>query len=167
MFSLLPTYIFSAITDITTDFLKSRGISLLLMDFDNTMLPYTQNEPSEELLQWIRAMKGAGIELCVVSNSHKSRVPDFCEKYHISCVVHAGKPGTRGIRCAVERNNISAEQTALVGDQIYTDVLGANRAGVTSLLVRSIHNHNIWLKLRHLLEIPFIAMAGKRRVNNE
>lgn len=164
MFSLLPTYIFPAITDIAPDFLKKQKIQLLLMDFDNTMLPYTENTPSAALLSWIGSMREAGIELCIVSNSHKSRVPDFCKEHQISCVVHAAKPGIGGIRRAIEQHGIGREHTALVGDQIYTDVLGANRAGVTSLLVRSIHNHNIWLKLRHLLEIPFIAMARKRRV---
>ena len=164
MFSFLPSYIFPAITDISPEFLKDREITLLLMDFDNTMLPYTENTPSAELLLWIRRMKDAGIDLCIVSNSHKSRVPDFCREYQIACVVHAAKPGVGGIRRAIEQQKADRKHTALVGDQIYTDVLGANRAGVSSLLVRSIHNHNIWLKLRHLLEIPFIAMARKRRV---
>ena len=164
MLSFLPSYIFPEITDISPGFLKDKDIRLLLMDFDNTMLPYTKNSPSTELLLWIRQMKDAGIDLCIVSNSHKSRVPDFCKTYGISYVVHAAKPGTKGIYRAIEQQGAKQKHTALVGDQIYTDVLGANRAGVTSLLVRSIHNHNIWLKLRHLLEDPFIAMARKRRV---
>lgn len=164
MFSLLPKYIFPTILDISPEFLKNHDFRLLLMDFDNTMLPYTTNTPSEELLEWLQRMQEAGIDLCIVSNSHKSRVPDFCKAHHVAFVVHAAKPGTAGIRRAMEQHHIDAKHTALVGDQIYTDVLGANRSGVTSLLVRSIHNHNIWLKLRHLLEIPFIAMARKRRV---
>lgn len=164
MLSFLPSYIFPKITDISTEFLKDKDIRLLLMDFDNTMLPYTTNIPSAELLLWIQQIKEAGIDLCIVSNSHKSRVPDFCKAYNVACVVHAAKPGTKGIHRAIEQQGAEQKHTALVGDQIYTDVLGANRAGITSLLVRSIHNHNIWLKLRHLLEIPFIAMARKRRV---
>lgn len=164
MLSFLPSYIFPKITDISIEFLKDKDIRLLLMDFDNTMLPYTTNIPSAELLLWIQQIKEAGIDLCIVSNSHKSRVPDFCKAYNVACVVHAAKPGTKGIHRAIEQQGAEQKHTALVGDQIYTDVLGANRAGITSLLVRSIHNHNIWLKLRHLLEIPFIAMARKRRV---
>ena len=72
--------------------------------------------------------------------------------------------GTRGIREAMARYGAAPQQTALVGDQIYTDVLGAKRAGITAIAVRSIHNHTVWLKLRHLLELPFLAMARKRRV---
>ena len=164
MISFLPSYIFPKVTDISPCFLQQHHIRLLLMDFDNTLLPYTQNQPDNALLFWIKQMQSEGIVLCIVSNSHKSRVPDFCSDYGISCVTHAAKPSTKGIFAAIKKHGISPRETALVGDQIYTDVLGANRAGITSLLVKSIHNHNIWLKLRHLLEIPFITMARKRRV---
>lgn len=159
---LLPKFIFPKLTDISPDFLQKQGIDLLLMDFDNTMLPYTTNEPTQELLSWMSRMKRGGITLCVVSNSKKQRVPLFCQKYDIFCVTHAGKPGTRGIREALSR--FSEKTAAFVGDQIFTDVLGANRAKLPSIIVKSIHNHTIWLKLRHVLEVPFLAVARKRRV---
>lgn len=159
---LLPKYIFPEITDITPAFLHSHNIRLLLMDFDNTMLPYTTNEPSPALLQWMERIQSAGIRLCIVSNSKKRRVPDFSAKYSIPCVTHARKPGTKGIRQAIEL--MGETHAALVGDQIYTDVLGANLAGIPSIIVRSIHNHTIWLKLRHLFEIPFLAIAGGRTI---
>lgn len=159
---LLPKFIFPKLTDISVDFLRKQKIRLLLMDFDNTMLPYTTDTPTEELLEWMEEMKRGGITLCIVSNSKKQRVPAFSRQYGIPCVTHAGKPGTRGIREAISR--FGAVPTALVGDQIYTDVLGANRAGIPSIIVKSIHNHNVWLKLRHLLEIPVLAVARKRRV---
>lgn len=164
MLSFLPNYIFPAITDVSAAFLQERNIKLLLLDFDNTMLPYTKNEPTQELLQWIEHMRAAGIVLCIVSNSHKPRVPEFSRRYGVACVTGAKKPRGKGIREALRRFDVPKEQTALIGDQIYTDVLGANLAGVTSVIVRSIHNHNFWLKLRHVFEVPFLAMARKRRV---
>ena len=164
MLSFLPDYIFPCLTDLPPAFLQQRGITLLLMDFDNTMLPYTTNVPTQELQDWLEGMKAAGITLCIVSNSHKARVPAFSEAYGVACVIRAAKPGTRGIREAMERFGAKQSDTALVGDQIYTDVLGAKRAGVTALIVKSIQNHTIWLKLRHLLEVPVLAMARKRRV---
>ncbi|MBO2528015.1 MAG: hypothetical protein CW335_07600 [Clostridiales bacterium] len=82
----------------------------------------------------------------------------------MDCITGASKPGTRGVREAMRRFGVKKSQTALVGDQIYTDVLCAKLSGVTALAVKSIHNHNIWLKLRHVLEVPFLAMAKKRRV---
>ena len=164
MLSFLPKFLFPRLTDITPGFLHREHIRLLLMDFDNTMLPYTTNVPTQELLDWLEGMKAAGITLCIVSISHKARVPAFSDAYDVSCVIRAAKPGTRGIREAMERFGAKQSETALVGDQLYTDVLGAKRAGVTALIVKSIHNHTIWLKLRHLLEVPVLAMARKRRV---
>lgn len=88
------------------------------------MLPYTTDRPEQPLLDWIAGMQDAGITLCIVSNSHKQRVPHFSQQYHVPCVTHAAKPGTRGIREAMARYGAAPQQTALVGDQIYTDVLG-------------------------------------------
>ena len=164
MLSFLPKFIFPKLTDIDADFLKSKGIMLVLLDFDNTMLPYTTNEPTNELLSWIETMKRAELTLCIVSNSHKDRVPKFAEKYGIFCVTGAKKPGTKGICEALERFSCDKSKAVLVGDQIFTDVLGANSAGITSVIVKSIHNHNFWLKLRHVFEVPFLAMARNRRV---
>ena len=67
----------------------------------------------------------------------------------------------------MEKYALVPEQCALAGDQIFTDTLGANLAGITSILVTPIHNHNIWLKLRHVAELPFIFAARKRRINYE
>ena len=164
MLSFLPRFIFPKITDIAPSFLKERGIRFLLMDFDNTMLPYTTDVPSKELLDWLTHMQESGIVLCIVSNSHKQRVPQFSERYGVACQTHAAKPSPKGIRLAMQRFNVTRAETALVGDQIFTDVLGANLAGITAIAVKSIHNHTVLLKLRHVFEVPFLAMAHKRRV---
>ena len=164
MLSFLPDHIFPKITDISPEFLRAHDVTLLLADFDNTMLPYTTNEPTQELLDWIAAIKDAGVTLCIVSNSRKPRVPRFCEQYDVSCITGARKPGTRGVKEALALFGVEKKHAALVGDQIYTDVLCAKISGVTALAVKSINNHNIWLKLRHVLEVPFLAMAKNRRV---
>ena len=165
-FSLLPQMIFPALTDVTPQALAARGITLLLLDFDNTIVPYTTDVPTERMRQWLSQMQRSEIRLCVVSNSKKPRVKQFCAQYGIDCITHAKKPFQRGIRAAKVRYGVPPEQIALAGDQIYTDVLGANCAGITSILVRAIDNHNFWLKLRHVAELPFIAI-GKRRIHDE
>ena len=163
-FSLLPKLIFHKLTDVSPDFLHERGIDLLMLDFDNTMLPYTSRIPTEELLRWIDGMKRGGVRLCVVSNSKKQKAAGFCKAHNIPCITHSKKPGGRGIRQCLARFDAQPGQAALAGDQIFTDVLGANRAGATSILVKPIHLHNIWLKLRHVAEQPFIYIARKRRI---
>ena len=163
-FPLLPKLITEELTDLTPEILKAHQIQLLMMDFDNTIVPYTSNVPTEKMANWLRNMLESDVLLCVVSNSKNDRVKIFCEKYALPCITRAKKPGTRGIRECLEQFEIPAEEAALVGDQIFTDTLGANFAGVTPILVRAIDNHNIWLKLRHVAEMPFILVSRKRRL---
>ena len=164
-FSLLPKFICHDITDVPPGFLKEKGVRVLMLDFDNTVIPYTTNTPTDAVVAWLSEMKNAGIEICVLSNSMKDRAKDFCRKYHLACVTHAMKPFSRGYRECMEQFGATATECAMVGDQIFTDTLGANCCGITSILVKSIDNHTIWLKLRHVAEMPFILLASKRRIN--
>ena len=163
-FSLLPRVLARSLTELTPRLLEERGIRLLMLDFDNTIVPYTTDVPTGEMISWLRDMRKSSIQLCVVSNSRKDRVRRFCEKYGLDCITHARKPFQKGIRECLAKYGIPPFQAALAGDQIYTDTLGANCAGVMPILVRAIDNHNFWLKARHVLELPFIFLARKRRI---
>ena len=163
-FSLLPRYMTHSLTDLTPEFLEAQGIRLLMLDFDNTIVPYTTNRPTAEMEAWLRRMTAGHIRLCVVSNSKRERVRLFCEEYGLDCITHAKKPFSKGIRECLTRFEIAPAQAALVGDQIFTDTLGGNCVGVQTILVRAIDNHNFWLKARHVLEKPFIFAAKNRRI---
>ena len=163
-FSLLPRFMIPQLTDVTLDFLEEHGIRLLMLDFDNTIVPYTTSIPAEQMQQWLKMMASSSISVCVVSNSKKDRVRKFCDEYGISCITHAKKPFTKGIKAALSRFSVPADAAALVGDQIFTDTLGGNCAGVSTILVKAIDNHNFWLKARHVLEKPFIFAAKNRRI---
>ena len=149
--------------DITPKMLSDRGIRLLMLDFDNTIVPYTTNTPTDKMEAWLKMMLTSQIQICVVSNSKRGRVREFCERYGIPCITHAKKPFSRGIRECLDKFHFPPSQCALAGDQIFTDTLGANCAGCVSVLVKAIDNHNIWLKLRHIAELPFIALASHRK----
>ena len=163
-FSLLPKVRANAVTELTPEYLLGQGIRLLMLDFDNTIVPYTTDIPTEEMSRWLEIMLSSDVQLCVVSNSHKDRVKIFCKKQGLSCITHAKKPFSRGIRQCLDRFGLPPEQCALAGDQIFTDTLGANCCGVRSILVKAIDNHNFWLKLRHVAELPFIFFARNRRI---
>ena len=163
-FSFLPTVITDSVTDLTPELLRRRGIRLLMLDFDNTIVPYTTNDPTEKMGKWLKDMVASDISLCVVSNSKKDRVKIFCRKYGMDCITHARKPFSRGIRQCLHRYGLKPSECALAGDQIFTDVLGARSCGLTAILVTAIDNHNIWLKLRHVAELPFIYLARNRRI---
>ena len=164
-FSLLPKIITDKLTDITPELLRSRKIRLLMLDFDNTIVPYTTTTPTAEMETWLADMNALeDIRLCIVSNSHNDRVPKFCAQRGMEVITHAKKPFTKGIDECLTKFGIDPGNAALVGDQIFTDTLGANCAGVKSVLVKAIDNHNFWLKARHVLELPFIFFARNRRM---
>ena len=108
--SLLPKYLTDSVTDLTPQFLTQRGIRLLMLDFDNTLVPYTRDVPTQEIRDWLEGMKRSDIQVCIVSNSHRQRVPDFCREYGLDCITYARKPFPKGIRQCLERYRIPASQ---------------------------------------------------------
>lgn len=162
--SFLPQKMTRRLTDLTPEMLRSWGVSLLMLDFDNTIVPYTTDVPTAEMEAWLLSMNQSDIQVCIVSNSKRDRVKIFCDKRNLDCITHAKKPFSKGIRECLNKYGVSASQAALVGDQIYTDTLGANGCGVMPILVEAIDNHNFWLKARHVLELPFIFAACGRRI---
>ena len=162
--SFLPKVMLDAVTYLTPQWLTDNGIRLLMLDFDNTIVPYTTSTPTDEMAAWLKEMKASQVQICVVSNSKRQRVKLFCDAYGIDCITHAKKPFSKGIRRCLERYDMPPQACALAGDQIFTDTLGANCCGVRSILVKAIDNHNFWLKARHVLEKPFIFAARGRKI---
>ena len=163
-FSFLPVYRVKSVTELTPAVLKQLEIRLLMLDFDNTIVPYTTDVPTAEMEAWLKAVAESDIKVCIVSNSKRDRVKIFCKAYGLDCITHAKKPFSKGIRQCLEKYGIEAKYCALAGDQIFTDTLGANGCNVRSILVEAIDQHNIWLKLRHVAEMPFIWMAHGRKL---
>ena len=152
------------IFEITGAALKRRGIRLLLADLDNTLVPYKVTRPPDRVAAWKEELKSNGIELFLLSNSRKpGRARNFAEKLGIPFQGHSGKPKKAGYLRAMERMGAKPEETIMVGDQIFTDTLGANNAGVTPLLVKPIRlAGNPFRYVRYAIETPFREI-GKRR----
>lgn len=150
------------IFDLNGSALAARGITLLLADLDNTLVPYGVSLPTDEVRAWNEELKAAGVTLFVLSNNrHADRPRVFCEALGIPFIGHAGKPKADSFFKAMERMGVSREKTAIVGDQIFTDVLGGNRAGVTTILVKPIRlAGNPGRYLRYAAEMPFRALSG-------
>ena len=144
-FSLLPHRVYNSVLDIQGGELAAAGITLLLADLDNTLTRY------------------AGVDLFLLSNSRKPmRVERFAQSLGVPYLGRAGKPGTAGFRRAMEQMGRTPSRTAMVGDQIFTDILGARRAGVLALMVEPIElKGNPGRYLRYAVEEPFRAL-GRR-----
>ncbi len=167
-FSLIPHRVYSKYSDITADMLRSRGIKLLLCDLDYTLAPRSVSVPDEPLQRWLKEMDAAGITVMILSNNRSGkRVNTFCAPLGIPYVGHAGKPSRRGYREAMDKAGVTAAETAMLGDKLLTDVLGARRSGVLALMVEPLGGPvGTWNHVLHLLQRPF-KFISKRRSHHE
>ena len=162
-FSLIPDYSFRSICDVSPEFLKSRGIRLLLLDLDNTIAPYGTVVPPEDIAAWAEKIKENGITLFIITNNRGSkRVGSLAEAFGVDYIMKARKPMISGISRALEQLGAKPGETALAGDQVYTDILAANCAGLMSIIVEPIKIRNPMLNLRYWLEAPFRAMCRNK-----
>jgi len=154
-FSFFPDYKFKRTQDITPAFLQEAGISLLMLDLDNTLAPYGKSKPAEDMILWCDQMRQAGITLYIVSNNRSIRPEIFSDIFGIPYVHKAGKPFTHGVKKAIRMSGFTPQQAALCGDQIYTDILAAHFAGICGILVAPIRLWNPLHLMRYLIELPF------------
>jgi len=163
-FSFVPDYSFRGITDVSAGFLERLGIRFLMLDLDNTIAAYNETSPAESVSQWVAEAKGRGICLFIVSNSvRRERVKAFGKALGINSATGARKPSPKGVIQAMENAGFTASESALIGDQAYTDVLAANLAGALSIIVRPRRFTNPFLALRYALEAPFRAICRNKR----
>ena len=151
------------IYELSGEALERRGFKLLLADLDNTLVPYGVPLPDEQLRAWRDELARHGVTLFILSNNRKEHRPRvFAEALDVPYIGHAGKPKTPSFYRAMEQLGVPKEQTAIVGDQVFTDVLGGNRAGVSSILVEPIRlAGNPGRYLRYAVEVPFRLLSGK------
>ena len=160
---LVPQYSFRDVTHISPEFLKNLGVRLLLLDLDNTVASYDEHLPSASVTHWATSIKNYGIKLFIVSNSVRcGRVEAFADALGIQFIKGASKPSPEGVLRSIVLAGSSVVDSALVGDQVFTDTLAANRAGVISIIVRPRRFTNPFLALRYALEAPFRAMCRNR-----
>ncbi len=168
MFSLLPWRQANSIFELTGEGLAGEGVSLLLADIDNTLIPYSSHLADEALTAWRDDLAAHGVRLFLLSNNRKPQRPArFAQSLAVDCLSHVGKPKTKGYCQAMERCGVEPSRCAMVGDQVFTDVLGANRAGIRSILVKPIRlAGNPGRYLRYWAELPVRGLARKRQWSN-
>ena len=154
------------IYQLTGEALQRRGIRLLLADLDNTLVPYGVPLPDEKLKAWRDDLAAHGVTLFVLSNNrHAQRPSTFAKGLEVPYIGHAGKPKAPSFFKAMEQMGVTPQETAIVGDQVFTDVLGGNRAGVTTILVKPIRlAGNPGRYLRYAVEVPcrLLSAGGER-----
>ena len=149
---------FTNITEISPEYLLNLGIKGVILDIDNTLIGHNVPLPDEKILSHLRAFENAGLKLCVVSNNRYERVKSFTEKIGVEFFVHdALKPHAYGYNEASKEMGLVSKQIAAVGDQVFTDVWGAKRAGCFAILTKPLHEggETPFIAFKRLLEKPF------------
>ena len=154
---LCPDWVFDDYTAVTPEFLHGLGVRLLLTDLDFTLAPKRVKEPDEQVRAWIAALKAAGIETVIISNNRSSaRVERFCGTLGITYVGHAEKPLKHGYKHAMKKFGAAPNGTAMLGDKLLTDTLGAKRCGLVMLMVEPAGGAvGPWQKVLHAMQEPF------------
>lgn len=142
---LYPKLYVDNVKEITFELLQENSIKGLILDVDNTLIDYYKNMPAG-VGKWCEDLKNKGIKFCIASNSNKKeKVKEVSQKLKIPYIYFAKKPLKMGLNKAKNIMGLKAKEVAVVGDQIFTDVLGANRCKMFSILVNPIEEKDIFI----------------------
>jgi uncharacterized protein len=131
----LPNEHVKRIFDIKPQDLKERGIKGVITDLDNTLVAWDVKNASPEVIDWFKQMKDSGIKVTIMSNNKEDRVKMFSEPLGTPFVFSARKPLRRAFLTAAKQMELNKEEIVVIGDQLLTDVLGGNSAGLYTILV--------------------------------
>lgn len=131
----IPDLKINNIYELDADILKEMGVTLLLSDLDNTIATYENEVPDEKMQAWADELKEKGITLVIISNNKEARVSKFCKPFGTDFFWKSKKPSRKTIRRIMEKYGATPETTALIGDKIVTDIIGAKRSGVFAIKV--------------------------------
>lgn len=141
---LYPKKYFNRVEQITIEFLKENKIKALILDVDNTLIDYNR-KMSKEVINWAIRLKEQGIKLYILSNTnHKEKVEEVAKKLDIPYQNLAKKPLKSGFLKVQKILNEKPENIGVVGDQIFTDVIGGNRCKMFTILVDPVNKKDFW-----------------------
>ncbi len=155
--NVYPSLYLDSVKNINPMLLKKNNIKGLILDVDNTLIDYYRNlvEGAEK---WCEELKNEGIKCIILSNSNKKRkVEEVAEKLNIDYIMFAKKPLKSGFKRALSKLELKPEEVAVVGDQLFTDVIGAKRMNMFSILVKQVGEKDIFItKLKRPIENAII-----------
>ena len=141
---LYPNAYFDGVEDITIEFLNKNKIKVLILDVDNTLINY-KKELSQKVINWVNDMKGQGIKLYILSNSNdKQKVEKLANTLGVQYKYFAKKPLKSGFLKIQKELGEEPSKIGVVGDQIFTDIIGGNRCKMFTILVEPIDKKEFW-----------------------
>lgn len=136
-----PRYAVASVCDLSPALLRRWGIDALMLDLDNTLVPWGADVPPPAVHAWMAGLRDAGVPACVVSNNLSARVRAVAAALHLPAAEGRFKPSADKLRRALRILDSLPERTAMVGDQVFTDVVAGNRLGVPTVLTAPLAPH--------------------------
>lgn len=160
---LYPTTYIKSIYDMDIKQLKQEGIKGIIFDIDNTLVPYDEIEPNEKIIAFFELLATNGFKITLVSNNTEDRVMRFNKKLSVFALHESRKPLTRNFIKALKLMECEKNEAIIVGDQIFTDVYGGNKAGIRTILVEPVSDKDEWkTKVKRGLEKRIIKCYKKQ-----
>ncbi|MHB1418961.1 MAG: YqeG family HAD IIIA-type phosphatase [Bacillota bacterium] len=138
---LMPDLYVKSLLDIPMEMFAEKGIRGLIIDLDNTIMEWNRDQLRQEVVNWFGSLEGYQLKSCLVSNNSKDRVSRIAGTLNIPSLPKAGKPRRRAFNQAMQVLGTKVQETAVIGDQVFTDVLGGNRLGLLTVLVVPVSKH--------------------------
>lgn len=166
---MLPRLRVNSIYDIDLAFLEKTGIRGIITDLDNTLVGAKVTAPTPELVEWLNEVKERGFQIVIVSNNNYERVSAFAEPIQMPFIHKAKKPVGIAFRNAMAAMGLDANEIAVIGDQMLTDVLGGNRLGMYTILVKpiAIEDEKLTTKLNRRVEKWVLRKLKKKGLYRE
>lgn len=158
-----PDLYFDSIRHIDLEELKDKGIQGLILDIDNTLVPMKSKDADENAISWIKEVKSRGFKVCILSNASKKRVARFNKAIEVTAIHRAYKPAGKSFLKAAKTMGLEPEEIAVIGDQIFTDILGGNKVNMLTILVKPIDTKEIlFVKFKRIPEKFIISKFNKK-----
>ncbi|MBX6350492.1 MAG: YqeG family HAD IIIA-type phosphatase [Clostridia bacterium] len=156
-----PDFVYPDLFSVDLGALRRRGVRALCVDLDNTLVPWN-GPPDERALAWLDRARSFGFRVALVSNNSRRRTAEFARRTGLPIVAPAQKPRRAGIRRALALLGTPPEEAAVIGDQLWTDVWGGNRAGCTTVLVRPVDRREFaGTRVARLVEAAVLAWLSR------
>ncbi|HHW08143.1 MAG TPA: YqeG family HAD IIIA-type phosphatase [Clostridia bacterium] len=160
MFKLLRPHLYvNRLEDIPLAELAEKGIRGLIIDLDNTVTEWNSNFIQEKVRAWFEQLPQYNLKPCLVSNNSHGRVRKVAEQLGVPFISKAGKPRRRAFRKAMEMLGLDPQVTAVIGDQVFTDVLGGNRLRLMTILVVPLTKKE-FIGTRFMRQLEKLVLSG-------
>ena len=148
-----PDFCVKSVMELDGNFYDENNIKAIIFDIDNTLVSYKEPEPTQEVLEYFRFLESKGIKYGIVSNNNAKRVDSFCKNLNIPYAARALKPRKKYLKKIASELGVPFENICFVGDQVFTDILGANRMGFVSVKVVAVgENETSFVAFKRIFE---------------